>query len=145
MLSFPALVALGTFVLAVAVIVGAYWALVLRGEREEKTSVRKRIGTAAVPRPARLGMQRDEEQLSTIEPLDQALRKVGFLVKPLQQAIAQSGIKVTVGAVLLATGWLALLALVVVTYLTGAWWAGLLVATTVCCSERATSSGWERA
>jgi tight adherence protein B len=124
----PLLVALGTFGLVLVLIVSAYFLFVVRVEAQEKATIHKRIRSASVARSVRLGVLREVERLSSIQALEQLLERSSVIVAPLQGLIARSGLQVKVGVLLLASGWLALLTIVIVGRVTGFLWIGLVAA-----------------
>jgi tight adherence protein B len=93
-----------TFVLVLAIVMGMYWVLVERPDARESAELRRRLGPTAQPAKFTHPLLKPEEKLSSVTQLDVALHRVGQVVAPLQRTIAQSGLKVTVGTVLLACG-----------------------------------------
>jgi tight adherence protein B len=92
----------GTFVLVMAIVIGMYWAFVLRLEDREHGAVTKRLVVrSGGGHEERLGVLRDIERLSTIGFLDTALSRAGIVTRPLQRVIALSGVRLTVGSVVL--------------------------------------------
>jgi tight adherence protein B len=121
------LIPVAVFLGVIALIVGAYWAFVLREEDQLVERLRPR-GDA---KRRKLGVLRPEEKLSSVGPLDQVLQRSGRLTRPLQELIQQSGVKITLGTLILLSGCLAALA-----YLVGVTFArmqivGLLMAAIV--------------
>jgi tight adherence protein B len=93
---------LATFGIVLGIIVGVYWLLVVRPEMAEEAAVRARIGrTAHAGKTAVL--LKGPERLSDVRTLDVLLARAGRLLQPLQRTIAQSGLKVTLGTILLAS------------------------------------------
>src|SRR6476620_3242920 len=93
---------IGTFVLVFAIVAGLYWGLIDRPEAQENLAVRRRVRKAVAPGQFTKALQRERERLSDVEFLNTALESAGRIVVPLQRMIAQSGIKTTVGALLLS-------------------------------------------
>ena len=114
------LVAVGTFLLVVGIIVAPYWLLVVRSETDVRQSLRKRLqsGLAAV-RSKELGMLREEKRLSTIGAFEKVLSRASFLVAPIQRSLTQAGLKVTVGTIVLASTTAGLLVCAAITRITG--------------------------
>jgi tight adherence protein B len=96
-----------TFVLVLAIVMGMYWVLVERPEARESAELRRRLGPTAQPAKFSHALLKPEEKLSNVTQLDVVLHRAGQLIAPLQRVIAQSGLKVTVGTVLLACGCIA--------------------------------------
>lgn len=93
-----------TFVLVLAIVMGMYWVLVERPDARDSAELRRRLGTAAHPAKFVHALLKPEEKLSSVTQFDVALHRAGQVVAPLQRTIAQSGLKVTVGTMLLACG-----------------------------------------
>ena len=93
---------IGTFVGVLAIVGGLYWLFVDRPQAQEEGEVRKRLRRVAKPTVFTKALARDRERLSDLGLLDRALGRAGRLVEPLQLLIQQSGVKVTMGTVLLS-------------------------------------------
>jgi tight adherence protein B len=110
-----------TFVGILAVVLGAYWAFVLRFDRTDEAALRKRLKpepfSTAVSKTFRL--LKPAEQLSSVGHLNTALEQMGRISAPLQRDLIQAGLpQLTVGTLLLSAACLALLAYVLVRLLT---------------------------
>ena len=116
----PAAVFLGVIVL----ILGAYWAFVLRQEEQFVERLRPQ-GDAK--RIRKMGVLRPEERLSSVGPLDSILQRSTRLSRPLQQIIQQSGVGISLGTFLLLSGCLAILGYLAGVMLSGMQLVGLLV------------------
>lgn len=108
----------GTFFGILTLVLGAYWAFVLRPEQADDSALRKRLRPEAAG-PAHKkkkdgGLLKPIVQLSNVEQLNAVLGRMGRFVGPLQRDITQSGLNVTVGKLLLSSGCLALLVYLVV-------------------------------
>ena len=119
------LIPIAVFFGVVALVVGAYWAFVLR---EEDQLVERLRPQGDGKRIRKLGFLRAEEKLSSVGPLDQVLQRSSRLTRPIQETIQQSGLKLSLGTLILMSGCLAALA-----YLVGVWFSrmqlvGLLMA-----------------
>ena len=90
-----------TFVLVVGIIGGSYWALVLRPEQVEEAALHGRIKKAAVAGHLTKALFKEPERLSDVGVIDRLLARSGQAVTPLQRMIEQSGLKITVGTLLL--------------------------------------------
>lgn len=93
---------IGTFVGVIAIVGGLYWVLVERPDAQDQDAVRKRLRRVAKPSLLTKALAKDQERLSDVGALDRLLWRAGNIVGPLQLMIAQSGVKVTVGTVLLS-------------------------------------------
>ena len=92
-----------TFASVLGIILGLHWLLVMRPEQRAQRALRKRLkpsGQRGVARRAEL--LRPTQPLSRISALNRLLEHSSFIVTPIGREIAQSGIQVTVGTVLLA-------------------------------------------
>lgn len=103
-----------TFVLVVGIVYGLYWLFVDRAESEEQKALRKRLKRTPKTRIAIGALLKQPERLSDVGVLDSLLGSAGRLIDPLQRTISQSGIRVTVSSVILASGCLAGLAYIAV-------------------------------
>jgi tight adherence protein B len=98
-----------TFAAVFAVIYGAYWGFVLRPEDAALGKVRRRLTSAqAVKASIKSGLLKEQQALSALGPIDALLRRSRTGMVGLQRLIEQAGVKVTVGAVVAASGLLAL-------------------------------------
>lgn len=93
---------IGTFVLVLAIIGGLYWVFVERPQSQDELAVRKRLRRAAHTGKLTKALLKDRERLSSMPFFDVALARSSQLTDPLQLMIAQSGLKVTVGVIILA-------------------------------------------
>lgn len=101
-----------TFALVFGIVIGAYWLFVARPEQTADSALRKRIGRTFSARvTARLNVKREAERLSSVPLLDRLLASRSTLVAPVGHLVAQSGMKTTVGVVLLASATFCLLGL----------------------------------
>jgi tight adherence protein B len=115
------LIPIAVFVALFAGIWAAYWFFVVRHEQAAVGVVRKRLksvrGGGKRPQAANT-LLTQTQSMSAIGPLDAYLRGRQAWTKGLQDLIDQSGVQTTVGAMLLGSAALALLAYVVVERLT---------------------------
>jgi tight adherence protein B len=99
--------AIVTFVLIVGIVYGLYWVFVDRPDSEEQQALRKRLKKAPRARAVLGNLLKQPDRLSDLGILDGVLRSAGRIVDPMQRTIAQSGVKVNVSSLLLASGCLA--------------------------------------
>jgi tight adherence protein B len=95
--------ALATFFLILAIIFGLYWIFIARPEDAEGNAIRGRIGKATEVKKLTKDLQKAPERLSDLGILNRLLVRSGQLTVPLQRTIDQSGLKVTLGTLLLAS------------------------------------------
>ena len=101
-------------------ILGAYWFFVLRLEQKELGIVRRRLSPkemvkASVARE----LVKQQQALSSIKAFDKVLQKSEKRTQGLKSLIEQSGVKMTVGAIVAASALLAFVTFVVVAKLSG--------------------------
>ena len=103
-----------TFVLVAGLVYGLYWFFVERVESEEQEAVRKRLKRSNKGKASVIALLKPEERYSDVGPLDSALGAMGGVFGPMQRTLAQSGLNVTLGTVLLGSGVLGLLTFAIV-------------------------------
>jgi len=94
-------VAVIVFAIVVAIVLGAYWAFVVRPEDAESDAVRRRLRGRRVPTTVTTPVVKVEERLSALVPLEAVLSRSRGLVDPLSRLIAHSGVSVRIGTVVL--------------------------------------------
>jgi tight adherence protein B len=92
----------GTFVVALLVVLASYWVFVVRPETQEKMSVVKRF-RALRQQIKSVSIAKAPQPLSHIPTLDSALSRRLDVVNPIQQLLIESGLNLTVGTFVLAT------------------------------------------
>jgi tight adherence protein B len=108
-----------TFVLVLAVVLGAYWAFVLRIDQSEEAELRRRLRPdPAGSQPKKFAILRPRKELSSVNSLNTLLGQMGRVVAPLQRDLTQAGSSMTVATLLLSSGCLALGTYLVVKQLT---------------------------
>ena len=93
-------IAIAVFGVVLAIVLGAYWILIVRPESGERESIQKRLRQ---PRKIRLlaKLEKDPEKLSAVGSVDTLLTQLDSFSNPLQRLILQSGSQFTVGALVL--------------------------------------------
>jgi tight adherence protein B len=99
-------IAAATFALILGIILGTYWVLVVRVERLAGARLRNQI-EGRTKNAAVAGLLRQAERMSDLRELNRLLLFATRLLRPTQQAVTQSGLRVTVGTIVLASGCLA--------------------------------------
>jgi tight adherence protein B len=108
------LVAAATFGIVIGIIFGSYWFVAIRPEREASSALKRRLrGERAMP-AVRAALLKEARRFSNMPAFNKLLQGRAGLVKPLEQLVQQSGLRVTPGVVLLASACLGLLAFIVV-------------------------------
>ncbi len=85
------------------VIVGAYWAFVVRPENKSRTAMRGRLDVKGVEAVAAPALRKELARLSGIPALDKLLLQVVAVSQPIQRIIDESGVQLTVGLFVLMT------------------------------------------
>jgi tight adherence protein B len=91
-----------TFVLVLAIVLGAYWAFVVRPEQMSERAVRSRLKGQGT-KNLRVTLVKARERMSGIGSLDATLARTGDALEPLSELLTQSGLKMTLGTFLLAS------------------------------------------
>jgi tight adherence protein B len=108
-----------TFVLILSIVFGIYYAFVVVPENREQNALRRRIGSdPAAGKGASPMLQRPTERLSSVDVVDSLLKRASGVTGPLERLVTQSGLKITVGTLLLSSAFLATVAYLVVKRLT---------------------------
>lgn len=108
-----------TFVAIVGIVYGTYWMVVVRPEQREQAALRKRLRGSKTVTAAAVGeLERPEQRLSHVKRLDAVLSRAAGLSGPLDRLITQSGVKTSVGVLVLASALLGLLGFLIVHSLT---------------------------
>jgi tight adherence protein B len=118
-----------TFAVAFAVVLLAYWLFIVKPEGAEQATLRKRLKQVAVAKPrqdARHSVVKTEERLSSLALLERLLTSLAFLNATVKKRIEMAGLRMTVGALLLACAVAGLGAFVAVSTLLHLGWLGLL-------------------
>jgi tight adherence protein B len=92
-----------TFLLVLAIVLGAYWAFVLTPEQAAERKVRSRLKGTGPQTNLRITLVKARERLSGIRSLDATLSRTGRALEPVSAVLAQSGLKMTLGTVILAS------------------------------------------
>ena len=122
----PAVFAFG---LTLCALIFVYWLFVLRPEQTTADTLHRRLkGTPAPKRAGSAILRRDTQDLSSLAALDGLLNRVLGLSQPLLNLIDQSGIKITVGALVLLSGCLALVGFLIGSLIMRFFIAGLILA-----------------
>jgi tight adherence protein B len=117
------------FVAVALVVFGAYYALLARPEGETQRALERRL----TPTPREkfdetVGLLKESERLSDVPALDHLLGALTTVAVPLQRWLSQSGLKWTVGTLLLLAGCAVLLAFMLAVETIGSALVGIPVA-----------------
>jgi len=116
---------LGVFVGVFALVMGAYWLLILVPEQRGQSVVRRRLRWEE-PVQAGLQLLKKQQVLSDIRVLNKLLKNSRSVSEPLQELVEQSAVRLTVGSFVLLTIVCMLAGLVLVQWYTDVWWLSLL-------------------
>jgi tight adherence protein B len=117
-----------TFLLVLGIVLGMYWVFVARPERATDAALRRRLVVSRrVERVETEGVERKAERLSNLPLLNRLLTHRADLVQPFARLVQQSGVKTTVGVIVLAAGCLAMLGVLIGQLWTRTLWFGLLL------------------
>jgi tight adherence protein B len=94
--------------MVLAVVLGAYWAFVLRLDESEEAALRKRLRPDPVSAPKEFAILKPIRQLSSVAQLNALLGQMGRITAPLQRDITEAGLSITVATLLLSSGCFAL-------------------------------------
>ncbi len=94
--------AVATFLIALAVIFGSYWLLVARPEIILKSAAVGRLRALRVARHAE-SVVAEQRRMSSIEALDKVLGRRGAAMAGVERTLMESGLSLTVGALLMVT------------------------------------------
>jgi tight adherence protein B len=117
-----------TFILCLGIVLGTYWVFVVGAEKRAADALRRRLDQRPAETPHHPELMKQHAPLSTVKVLDGILEHSGALVAPLKATVANSGLQLTAGAVLLGGGLVALIAFFVFTVVMPAWWMAALIA-----------------
>jgi tight adherence protein B len=92
--------ALATFLISVVAVLGAYWLFVMRPEATEKAQLSGRLKTFKV-KASNISIEAAPDRLSYLPFLEAILSKQRGLSAPLERMVVESGLKITVGTLLL--------------------------------------------
>jgi tight adherence protein B len=125
-----------TFGLCLAIVLGAYWVFVVLPEDKASRKLRRRLKPGTTETPGREALTRRAAPMSAVKGLDAALSRSGRLIDPLRRTVEQSGLSITIGVIVLASIFAAMLVFAIVHLLTSLVWvaavAGIAAGTTPC-------------
>ena len=118
-----------TFLLIVTIVLGIYYAFVVVPEQREQAALLKRLGPSAKAKKSVLGkLERPVQQLSNVRVVNLLLERASGVSGPVERLITQSGLKLTVGTLLLTSAVCACAAYLIIKTLTYYTYLGLAAA-----------------
>jgi tight adherence protein B len=92
-----------TFVLVLGIVLGAYYGFVVRPESDDRSKLLGRLGKTKIAGLLKTGqLERPVDRLSDVRALQVVLSRAKGLSGPLDRLVTQSGVKITVGTLLMA-------------------------------------------
>src|SRR4029453_8085215 len=93
-----------TFIVVLGIVLGAYFALIVRPESFERSKLLSRLGTKSRAGVAKaVGLERKAERLSDVRAVQAVLSRAKGVSGPLDRLVTQSGLKITVGTLIMAS------------------------------------------
>lgn len=93
-----------TFLVVLAIVLGAYFALVVRPESFDRSKLLSRLGKATGAGVAKATqLERPTERLSNVRAMQAVLSRAKGVSGPLDRLVTQSGLKMTVGTLIIAS------------------------------------------
>jgi tight adherence protein B len=118
-----------TFLLVLSIVVGIYYAFVVVPENREQKALLKRLSrTPRAAQPLVGKLERPVERLSNVNLVNLVLQRATGVSGPLERLVTQSGLKITVGTLLLASAFGGCVAYLIVKWLTYYTYLGLAAA-----------------
>ena len=107
-----------TFILVLGIVLGAYFALVVRPESFERSKLLRRLGPKSAGVAKAVALERKAERLSDVRAVQALLSRAKGVSGPLDRLVTQSGLKITVGTLIMASVLLAVVGYGLVKWLT---------------------------
>ena len=93
-----------TFIVVLGIVLGAYFALVVRQESFERSKLLRRLGSKTGTASAKsVQLERPKDRLSNVRAVQAMLARATGVSGPLQRLVTQSGLKITVGTLVMAS------------------------------------------
>jgi tight adherence protein B len=117
-----------TFVVILSIVLGAYYLFVVRQEQGDRAKMLDRVKVSG-PRVTSVGrLERPKDRLSGVGAVERLLSRAHGVSGPLEQLVTQSGLKLTVGTLVMASILAALFGYLLVKWLTYYTYLGLAAA-----------------
>jgi tight adherence protein B len=92
-----------TFVLVLAIVLGGYWFFVVRLEESSERDLRRRLKVNKPKGSIVRDLLRPDQRLSQVSVLDKVLKRISFVVAPINTQIQHAGMNTTVGVIVLSS------------------------------------------
>lgn len=118
-----------TFIVVLGIVLGAYFTLVVRQESFERSKLLSRLGSKSGVGVAKtVQLERPKQRLSNVRAVQAMLSRATGVSGPLERLVTQSGLKITVGTLVMASALAALTGYALVKWLTYYTYIGLAAA-----------------
>jgi len=117
-----------TFLVVLGIVLGAYFSLVVRPESSERSTLLRRLGTKTGAVAKALQLEKKEERLSNVRAVQAMLSRATGVSGPLERLVTQSGLKITVGTLVMTSVLAAVAGYALVKWLTYYTYLGLAAA-----------------
>ena len=118
-----------TFVLVVGIVLGVYYWFVVRPESDDRLKLMGRLSQQNDKPAAKTAqLERPEERLSNVRAVEAVLSRAKGISGPVERLVTQSGVKMTVGTLLMACAVAACIGYLLVKWLTYYTYLGLAAA-----------------
>jgi tight adherence protein B len=118
-----------TFIVVLGIVLGAYFALIVRPESFERSTLLRRLGAKSGAAAAKaIQLERPQERLSNVRAVQVMLSRATGVSGPLDRLVTQSGLKITVGTLIMTSVLGAVLGYALVKWLTYYTYLGLAAA-----------------
>ena len=118
-----------TFIVVLGIVLGAYFALVVRPESFERSKLLSRLGSKSGGGATKaVQLERPQERLSNVRAVQAMLSRASGVSGPLERLVTQSGLKITVGTLVMTSILAALAGYALVKWLTYYTYLGLAAA-----------------
>jgi tight adherence protein B len=107
-----------TFIVVLGIVLGAYFALIVRPESFERSKLLNRLGSKSAGVTKAVALERKAERLSDVRAMQALLSRAKGVSGPLDRLVTQSGLQITVGTLVMASVLLALIGYALVKWLT---------------------------
>jgi len=108
-----------TFILVLGIVLGAYFALIVRPESFDRSKLLNRLGSKSSTGVTKaVALERKAERLSDVRAMQALLSRAKGVSGPLDRLVTQSGLQITVGTLIMASVLLAVIGYALVKWLT---------------------------
>ena len=93
----------GTFVSVLGIVFGLYWLFIEREDAQHQHDLKKRLKKSTTKGIITAALLKEKDRLSDVGIFNALLTSMGRFTDPMQRTISQSGVKMTVSTLLLAS------------------------------------------